>query len=53
MWNKLLLALMAASCLSSCYKMPDDDYMSVVPMTNNPNVIPQKGGNALTPNVSY
>jgi hypothetical protein len=49
-WISLFALMMA---LSSCYKMPSDDYYSTIPLTNNPQVIPQKGGPSMMPGMSY
>ncbi len=41
---KLFNALMcfaALSCLSSCYQIHSDDDLRTIPVTNNPNIVPQ------------
>jgi hypothetical protein len=49
----LLIATVITSCLAGCYRMPPDDYMSTVPITNNPACIPQKKANATQPEVDF
>lgn len=48
---RLLFTLLTLVLLSSCYRMPDPDHISTIPMTNNPRVVPQKGGSL--PGLSY
>ena len=38
-----ILALSAIG-LSSCYQIHSDDDLRTVPVTNNPNIVPQAGG---------
>jgi hypothetical protein len=40
----LLLLLVSMICLSGCYQMHSDDDLRTVPVTNNPNIIPQNHG---------
>lgn len=41
----LLLILIAAGVtLSGCYQIHSDDDLRTVPITNNPNIVPQNGG---------
>lgn len=49
------LFILALSVLcSSCYKLPSDDCISTIPVTNNPQVVPQKGGGGMSmPGVDY
>lgn len=51
--HRLLILMTFMLALSSCYRMPDDDCVSTIPMTNNPQVVPQRGGNTLMPSASY
>ncbi len=41
-----------STVLVSCYRMPDDDLISTIPVTNNPQVVPQKGP-AFMPGANY
>lgn len=38
----IFLFLSITILFTGCYKFPDEDHLSIVPMTNNPTVIPQK-----------
>lgn len=49
---KLLLLMMTALLLTSCYRMPGDDDYCLIPATNNPTVTNQKGGSFI-PSTSY
>jgi len=40
----LIFSFVFLTLLSGCYRMPDDDYCSTIPLTNNPQVVPQRGG---------
>jgi hypothetical protein len=41
----LLLTLIGAGmALSGCYQIHSDDDLRTVPITNNPNIVPQNGG---------
>lgn len=46
------IALFMLLILSSCYKMPDENYYSTIPLTNNPQVIPQKS-TSMMPGMKY
>ncbi len=35
--------LLAAAGLSGCYQMHSDDDLRTIPVTNNPNIVPQQG----------
>jgi PBP1b-binding outer membrane lipoprotein LpoB len=37
------LLLLAALCLSGCYQMHSDDDLRTIPVTNNPNIVPNQG----------
>lgn len=39
--------------LSSCYRMPNDDEYSLVPATNNPDVVGDKGGQSWMPGAGF
>lgn len=45
-------ALIFVSCFSSCYRMPSDDCVSTIPITNNPQIVPQKGPKMM-PSIGY
>lgn len=45
---KYLLALIVLFATASCYRMPDEDEVSVVPSTNNPSII-RKESNPMMP----
>lgn len=40
----LFLLLLSFICLSGCYQIHSDDDLRTVPITNNPNIIPQTNG---------
>lgn len=52
-FTKVSLAILSLILLAGCYRMPGDDDYSVVPTTNNPDIVRDKGGEQLMPNVSY
>lgn len=41
---RLLSMIFAIACLSGCYQMRGDEDLRTVPVTNNPTIIPNKGG---------
>ncbi|MEK7339323.1 MAG: hypothetical protein WBD50_05315 [Candidatus Rhabdochlamydia sp.] len=41
---RLLSVLFGIICLSGCYQMRDDEDLRTVPVTNNPTIVPNKGG---------
>ncbi len=45
-------ALLMAFLLTGCYRMPTEDEYSVIPRTNNPDIIREKV-NPLAPSVNY
>ena len=51
--KSLLLFIIISTTLVGCYKMPPDDYMSTVPITNNPSIIKQKKASATAPQASF
>ncbi len=38
------LFLIVAASLAGCYQMHSDDDLRTVPVTNNPNIVPSRGG---------
>ncbi len=38
------LLLIVAASLTGCYQIHSDDDLRTVPVTNNPNIVPGKGG---------
>lgn len=44
--------LLMAFLLTGCYRMPTEDEYSVIPRTNNPDIIREKV-NPLAPSVNY
>ncbi|MBY0529447.1 MAG: hypothetical protein K2P51_04575 [Rhabdochlamydiaceae bacterium] len=38
---KSVLCILALSCLASCYQIHSDDDLRTIPVTNNPNIVPQ------------
>lgn len=46
------LCMLCMTILAGCYPCPEDDYISTIPMTNNPTVVPQKKQAAL-PSMEY
>lgn len=49
----LTLFMSTLFLFSGCYKIPSDDCVTTIPLTNNPLVIPQKGTAMPTPGVTY
>lgn len=41
---RLLSMIFGIICLSGCYKIHGDEDLRVVPVTNNPTIIPNRGG---------
>lgn len=41
---RLLGLIFAITCFSSCYKMSSDEDLRTVPVTNNPTIVPNRGG---------
>ncbi len=43
--KRVIYSLLAASlfCLAGCYQMHSDDDLRTIPVTNNPNIVPQRG----------
>jgi hypothetical protein len=39
----LALFILGAICLCGCYQIHSDDDLRTVPVTNNPNIIPNQG----------
>jgi hypothetical protein len=35
--------MLAVVCLSGCYQVHSDDDLRTVPVTNNPNIVPNQG----------
>lgn len=50
--KSLLLVAVILGCVTSCYRMPNDDEFSVVPLTNNPDFT-RKGAQSPIPGASY
>jgi len=48
---RYLVILFASLLLASCYRMPDEGEVSVIPMTNNPHVTGQASGGM--PGIEY
>ncbi len=48
----IFLNLFIATLLNGCYRMPNDDEYSVVPRTNNPDLIREKPS-SFNPAVNY
>jgi hypothetical protein len=48
---RYLLFLLSLFFLSSCYRMPEEGEVSVIPMTNNPHLTGQPAGGM--PGVEY
>lgn len=42
--SKIFCFLLAAAALSGCYQVHSDDDLRAVPVTNNPNIVPQSNG---------
>jgi hypothetical protein len=38
-----ILSLCVLGLLSGCYQIHSDDSLRTVPVTNNPNIVPQRG----------
>jgi hypothetical protein len=38
------LLLLFVACLAGCYQIHSDDDLRTVPVTNNPNIVPSRGG---------
>jgi hypothetical protein len=49
---RYFLALFTLLSLTSCYRMPTEQDYSLVPVTNNPNLVKDKGGSQM-PGVGY
>lgn len=47
-----LLSGILAGLLTGCYRMPEEGYLSTVPITNNPRVVPQKNSTPI-PTMNY
>ncbi|MBS4166692.1 Uncharacterized protein NEOC65_001785 [Neochlamydia sp. AcF65] len=45
--------LICTCFLCACYRLPREDEYSVVPSTNNPEIIREKQPNNFTPNVGF
>lgn len=39
----MMMTLFAALGMTSCYQIHSDDDLRTVPVTNNPNIVPQQG----------
>lgn len=50
--DKLILFVVLIA-LTSCYKMPEEDYYSTTPTTNSPLMVPQKSGSDFVPGMKY
>jgi len=50
-FNRLILCFLAMglATLSSCYQIHSDDDLRTIPVTNNPNVVPQHSQTAQGP----
>jgi hypothetical protein len=51
-WIAIILAVLASILQTGCYRMPDHDEYSVVPTTNNPDVI-GKSNSSWMPNAGF
>ena len=50
---RLLICFLLTLSLSSCYRFPEMDEYSIVPMTNNPDVTKERASNNSMPNVGF
>lgn len=52
MHAKYYLLIALALLTVGCYRMPDENHISRIPLTNNPHVVPQRDG-ILPPGMAY